>query len=219
MGHGMPRCLVRGRIAAALVSSLSLVAIAASVSSASGARASCSVEAGTTLKRTDAVRIFAFNGSADAQRPVFACLKRFAVGRRLGPIDDNPEFFGNSMAGPFGIAAPWAGGIEARYGVQDSFYFYAAGRDLRTGLSRHCLIVGSNRPFAGPNHLLINRNGVMAWGVVAPSSRTTVEVGFCGREGRHIVARESGIALGSLELHGSTLSWTASGTEASTEVH
>jgi hypothetical protein len=119
------------------------------------------------------------------------------------------------MPGPFGLAAPWAGGYERRSVGQDGFLFYAAARNLRTGDRRHCFVNGGNHPYAPPAQLLINQGGDMAWAAVAPGAGGMVEVGVCDGLGRRVVAEGTGIDTDSTTLRGSTLSWTDSGARQS----
>jgi hypothetical protein len=157
------------------------------------------------------MRIYAGESTSEQQH-VYACLKSSGRARRLGPARPNSGFYGSQMSGPFGLAAPWAGGFEGRAAGQDSFFTYAAALNLQTGRGRHCLVTGANHPYSPPSELLIDSRGMMAWAVEVPSSGgARAQIGVCESVGRRIVAEGPGIDIGSVRLRGLTLSWMDSG--------
>ena len=171
-----------------------------------------------TLSENGGTRIYRLTAPRSAQG-VYACLRGSGPALRLGPVLPNTKkISAASMVGPFGVAAPWVGGIEERKTGQDGFLAFAASRNLRTGASRHCLVVGANHPFSMPEKLLISHNGNTAWGVTLPGTSGTVEIGACTAAGKRIVASGATIDPESIKLDGSILSWTDSGSTKSASI-
>jgi hypothetical protein len=195
----------------ALLIALAFYAPPRSVSSSHG-NTLCGPAKAKTLAKDYRIRVYAAGESGSADNAVYTCLNPSGPARRLGPIRPNGKFFAPSMPGPFGLAAPWAGGFEKRGVGRDGFYTYVAALNIRTAVRRFCFVNAADRPHPLPHELLINRSGVMAWAVTQPGSGgRTVEIGACEAAGRRTVAEGTGIEVESATLRGSTLSWMDSG--------
>jgi hypothetical protein len=205
--------LTVGAIAAILLITPTLLQASAS---SRRAAASCGPSAARTLASGARLRVYTLGGPTSTQA-VNACLKPLGPPRRLGPARPNGKFFASSMPGPFGLAAPWAGGYEVRTTGQDGFLIFASARNLRTQHWHRCFVNGADRPLSSPHELLMTQNGNMAWATTVPGSSDKA-VGVCDGAGRRIVARGTNIEVDSLRLRGSILSWTESGVSRSAEL-
>jgi hypothetical protein len=208
-----------------LIPLLALLALPGSASalSAGQARAECHPQGTETLAASPQIRIY--KGTAPRSplgraTLVYGCLKSSGKTRRLGPIQLNGG--SASMPGPFALKATWASAVEDRQVGQDTTRVYATSRNIQTDKGRRCLIGSADRPSQLPavRVLLIDKAGALAWAAITPSPTGRAPlIGVCDSQGARILDSGAGVEINTMQLHGSTLSWSNAGGPRSAQLH
>ncbi len=170
--------------------------------------ATCGPPAAHTLASSDGARVYAQGGS------VYACSRASGRAYRLG---DARRCIAAARVGP----AAAAGGVVAyaveRCGV-DTATAVVVVRRVSDGkrLSRHGVAPGPRVPEAFPEvgSIVVDRRGHAAWIASVHSvvlNHLFAQVAETAGAGTRVLASGATIALGSLRLHGSRLTWTAGG--------
>jgi hypothetical protein len=152
--------------------------------------------------------------------PVYGCLKSSGKSRRMGPIQR--KGWNTSMGSPFALKQTWAGAVEQRRPGQDATRVYVTSLDVRTGKGRRCLIGSADRSGQLPSVrlLLIDNAGALAWAAITPSPTGRAPlIGACDSQGNRVLDSGAGVEIKSVELRGSTLSWTNAGGPRSAQLH
>jgi hypothetical protein len=129
------------------------------------------------------------------------------------------------------LSTPWAGGATESHGV-DTYRLTVIARNLRTGALNKCPAGGGGIPRtrnSTVDKVVLKGNGSTAWtgtnyvyepvtvppgpGATAPAPGPHLQkqVTACTASGKQLLDKGYGIDLESLELHGSTLTWSNSG--------
>ena len=170
--------------------------------------ARCGPTAATTLGASPQARVYALGKS------VYACAPGHGAPYRIG---GSGPCNGSTHIGPVAVAGTIAAYGATQCGVDTG----SATIVVRDVASRHQLAVLAS--YSGPAHVesyqwigsvVANRSGAAAW-IVRESSivahSATIEVVRRAGSSTQVVASGSKISPSSLQLHGSTISWTNAG--------
>lgn len=180
--------------------------------------AGCGPRGASTLVEGARIRVYAVIGrSHDSGRAVpllFGCLEPNGRPRLLGSARSGTQVY-RHKALPFAnvrtlrMHAPWVAYAAISSGV-DTWSLAVRVRNLRTNARRNCPIAVTRAPERGPSltGIEVSGGGAVAWIGTRDSQRQVVS---CTAAGEQILDEGLGIALHSLTLRGSLLSWRDGG--------
>jgi hypothetical protein len=165
----------------------------------------CGPASARTLAASSSARVYASGGS------VFGCSTRAAGSTQLGQVR---SCIGRPQVGPAVVKGELAAFGLRRCGVDTGQASVVVERlDTRRTLHSASAFTGRLRPesYTQVTSLVLKPDGSVAWigtaaSVVNPNSQS-VEVHALGRAGGRVLDSGAAIAVGSLRLHGSVLSW------------
>jgi hypothetical protein len=199
----------------------------------------CGPSYGKTLIAGRRARVYSVVGSEPlSTEHIFGCLTSDSRAWKLSPLGEE-KFGGARLERPILLKAPWAGGLVRSHG-RDTYRLAVIARNLHTGAVTKCPAGGGIAPRRGGwvDTVVLRGNGSTAWigshyvygpGIVshgtpyetgefgissplAPPHRILQEqVMACTASGGQLLDQGEGIDPESLELLGSTLTWTDAG--------
>jgi hypothetical protein len=178
---------------------------------------SCGPARATTLASDAKLRVFKDSSSKSSAAPVFECAKPSGKPRRLVP---QPGSSGVPISGKFAVSSPWAAAVESQLMGQDTVRIFVVARNVNTGAWNRCLVGGADRPdqLPGVKRLAVSQDGAIAWGAVMRLPPARPEVGTCSDGSPHILEQGPGVEPGSVEVQGSSVIWSRSGSRQSAQI-
>ncbi len=195
------------RLAAAtlIVSSLAIITVPDSTSSALAQGPGCAAMPGVTLRGSARLRVFSAEES-EGVRQVFVCQKETGTTRRLG-------LHAAIVGRPIALSDLWAAAVEERGKPQDELIRDVVARDVESGARNLCRIGLANRPgqLITVSALVVTGGGDIGWSGQEKLNMAQPVVGACVDGADQILARGPGLDLKSLDLSGETLTWSNEG--------
>jgi hypothetical protein len=188
-----------------IVSSLTIVTVPDSISSALAQSPGCAAMPGVTLRGSARLRVFSAEES-EGVRQVFVCQKETSTTRRLGV---RAAIVGR----PIALSGLWAAAVEERGKPQDELIRDVVARDVESGVRNLCRIGLANRPgqLITVSALVVTGGGDIGWSGPEKIGMAQPVVGACVGGTDQILARGPGLDLKSLDLSGETLTWSNEG--------
>jgi hypothetical protein len=229
----------RGIIAGVACLLLAGTASVCSAGAAGSPAKTCGPSYGKTLIAGRSARVYSVTAPGPlSTEHIFGCLTSDPRAWKLSPLGEE-KFGGARLERPILLKAPWAGGLVRSHGI-DTYRLAVFARNLHTGAVAKCPAGNGIAPRRGGwvNKVVLAGHGSTAWtgsqyvveptnyspgtpyetgeyGKYAPPAPTRRvlerQVTVCTPTGKQLLDQGDGIDPESLELHGSTLTWSDAG--------